>query len=198
MPRPYRLKRRAKRQEETRQKIVEAAVELHGTVGPAQTSISAIAERAGVQRVTVYRHFPDEQSLFQACSGHFNADNPPPDPAPWAEIDDPAVRLRVALGEIYAFYRRTEAMMTNVLRDMVALPALAEAVSSLLDYLEHVRDALAQGWSAPASQKPLLLAAIGHALDFQTWRSLTRQHGLDDAQAVDIMVRLATAVARDE
>ena len=100
--RAYRKRRRAEQEEETRLRITEAAVDLHGSVGPARTTVSAIAERAGVQRATVYRHFPDEEALFAACSSHWAALNPPPDPAAWAEIADPDERLRRALSELYS------------------------------------------------------------------------------------------------
>src|SRR5438876_5193774 len=106
--RPYRLGRRAERQAQTRQRIVEAAVDLHTTVGPAATSISAIADRAGVQRHTVYAHFADETALFHACSSHWIGNNPFPDGAEWLEIVDPGERLRRALGDVYAWYERVE------------------------------------------------------------------------------------------
>src|SRR5689334_1200968 len=115
--RQYTLKRRADKQQQTRQRIVDAAVHLHSSVGPAATTISAIAEQAGVERLTVYRHFPDEQTLLRACSGKWLADNPPPDPGRWAAIDSPPERLRLALADLYAFYARTESMMANLLRD---------------------------------------------------------------------------------
>src|SRR5262245_47780484 len=112
--RPYRMKRRAELEEQTRLRITESAVALHEELGPAQTTISAIAERAGVRRSTVYRHFPDEEALFAACSSHWRAANPPPDPHSWSSIVDPAERTRTALGEVYAFYRRTEAMYVSL------------------------------------------------------------------------------------
>src|ERR671915_1215643 len=102
MTRKYEMKRRARRQEETRRRIIEATVELHQTVGMARTTISAIAEKAGVQRLTVYRHFPDERALFHACTGHWRAANPPPEPGPWSQIADPHERLGMALAEVYA------------------------------------------------------------------------------------------------
>src|SRR3954462_4827896 len=122
MPRKYELKRRAGRQAETHRRIVEATVALHEEVGPAHTSISAIAERAGVERLTVYRHFPDDASLFAACSHRFTEGHPPPDPETWAEIADPVARLRAALGAFYAFYRDGEGMLTNIERDAPQLP----------------------------------------------------------------------------
>ena len=115
--RKYTKRRRAETEQETRQRITEAAMALHGSVGPARTTISAIAEKAGVQRATVYRHFPDEETLFAACSGHFRALNPPPDPAALVETADPATRLRRALTDTYAYSRRTEGMVETVLRD---------------------------------------------------------------------------------
>lgn len=189
MARKYELKRRAERQEETRRRIVEATVALHEELGPARTTISAIAERAGVERLTVYRHFPDERSLFDACGGRFSERTPKPDPAPWARIADPAARLRVALAEIYAYFRRAESMLVHVQRDAPQLPALQEVLVPVHQHWEQVRAVLAAGWEA-SDQDQLLRAALGHALEFQTWRSLVRQHGLTDAQAVSLMVRL--------
>src|SRR5205085_11448064 len=112
--RSYRMQRRAESQERTRQRITESAVELHRTVGPSRTSISAVAARAGVRRSTVYRHFPDEASLFASCSAHWAALNPVPDLEAWAAIDDPETRLRRALLEVFRFYRRTESMLDNL------------------------------------------------------------------------------------
>src|SRR6476469_5926026 len=117
--RPYRMKRRAESQRRTRERITESAVALHGTVGPARTTMSAVAEQAGVRRSTLYRHFPDEASLFEACSAHWAAANPPPDLVAWSLVGDPGERLTQALGELYAFYGRTESMFENLLRDEV-------------------------------------------------------------------------------
>ena len=189
--RKYELKRRAERQAETRQRIAAATAALHQEVGPARTTISAIAARAGVERLTVYRHFPEEQALLEACQRHFLSEHPPPDPAPWAAIADPARRLRVALGEVYAFHRATEAMTANVLRDAPVMPALAAVLGEMARYLAAVVALLAEGWRAPDDRRDLQRAALGHALDFETWRSLTRRQGLTDEQAVSVMVSLA-------
>jgi AcrR family transcriptional regulator len=196
MTRKYELKRRAEKREETRQRIVEATVGLHESVGPLRTTVSAVAERAGVQRLTVYRHFPDERALLAACSGHWVAANPAPDPAPWRKIRDPEERLAEALGEIYAFYRRTEPMMANLVRDAPKMPVLAELLAPYEHYLAAVREILAVGWGARGERRGLLLAALGHALDFGAWRSLARGQGLDDGRAVALMVRMARGAAR--
>src|SRR3712207_3151307 len=143
MTRKYDMKRRAERQEETRRRIVEATVELHETVGMARTTISAIAEKAGVQRLTVYRHFPDERALFSACSAHWNAANPPPNPASWTQIADPEERLRVALMEVYAYHQRAEPMMANFLRDAPVKPVLFEVGAPYLQVFERMRYVLA-------------------------------------------------------
>jgi AcrR family transcriptional regulator len=197
MARKYELKRRAARQEETRRRITEATVELHESVGPARTTISAIAEKAGVQRLTVYRHFPDERALFSACSGHWIAANPPPDPGLWARIAEPEERLKNALGEVYAYYHRTEPMMNNIIRDAPVKPVLREvAAPRRVQHWGRMRDVLAVGWRTRGKRRELLLAAIGHVLDFQTWRSLVREQGLDDEQAVEVMVRMVRCVVR--
>jgi AcrR family transcriptional regulator len=122
--RPYRKKRRAELEEQTRLRITESAVELHGTLGPSRTSMSAIAERAGVRRSTLYRHFPDEVAVFQACSAHWAAAHPPPDLGAWAAIEDPDERLATALGELYAYYRSGESMLANLHRDEALMPTV--------------------------------------------------------------------------
>src|SRR6188508_3394975 len=128
-PRKYQKKLRAEQQEETRRRIVEAMVALHREVGPARTTISAIAERAGVERLTVYRHFPDERSMFQACTAHYATEVPGPDPAKWAGIEEPGERLRVALLAFYDYYRRAEEMLVHAVRDVPRLPALAAVLT---------------------------------------------------------------------
>ena len=189
--RRYEKKRRAELEAETRRRITETAVELHGTVGPSRTSISAIAERAGVRRSTVYRHFPDEVALVAACSAHWEAENPPPDMGAWAAIDDPGVRLRTALGELYAFYRRNEQMMVNLLRDEVTMPVVRERFAGFHGFLAAARELLTRGRPERGRRRDELRAAIGHALAFTTWQSLTREQGLSDDQAVELMCRLA-------
>jgi AcrR family transcriptional regulator len=197
MARKYELKRRAEKQEETRRRITEAAVELHETVGPARASISAIAERAGVQRLTVYRHFPDERALFAACTGHYLSNNPPPDPSPWAGISDPEARLRAALAEVYGYYHRNEPMMSNSVRDALSKPVIFEVLAPLFERWERMRRVLSAGWGTSGGRHELLLAAVGHALDFATWRSLVRGQGLDDGRAVEIMVCAVRCAARE-
>jgi AcrR family transcriptional regulator len=194
MPRKYELKQRARSQAETHQRIVEATVELHSELGPARTTISAIAERAGVQRLTVYRHFPDERSLYAACGGRWRMEHPLPDPSPWAVVEDPAERLQLALGAIYAHFRATEDMTANVRRDLPELPMLQEVAAPMLQYWETAQAMLERGWEARGERRERLHAVIGHAIDFETWRSLARRGGLDDTEVAVLMVRLARAV----
>ena len=193
--RRYEKKRRAELEAETRRRITASAMELHGTVGPSRTSISAVAERAGVRRSTVYRHFPDETALFTACSTHFAETNPLPDLASWESIGDPDERLRVALDELYGYYRRTESMMDNLHRDEVTMPVIRRMFTPFREYLSAAGDTLARGRAARGRRRDELRAAIGHALSFTTWRSLTREQGLDDSQAGELMRELVTGVA---
>ena len=200
MTRTYTLKRRAARMAETRRRIAAATWELHRTVGPARTTISAIAKQAGVQRLTVYQHFPDELSLFRACQAHEFAANPRPDPTTWARIADPEERLPVALRDLYAYYGRSEPILANVQRDAPALPALQRVVAEgRAGFQETVLRILLEGWQDRDARQTLRRAAIGHALAFQTWRSLVRDHGLRDDQAVSLMVALVrcSALAAD-
>ena len=190
-------RRRDGRRERTRQRIVEATVELHETVGVARATISAIAERAGVQRLTVYRHFPDERALLSACSGHWTASNPPPEPGSWSQVADPQERLRVALGEVYAYHRSTESMMSNIVREAPVKPVLLEVSEPYFRHWERMRYVLATGWGVGDERLAMLLATLGHALDFQTWRSLVRQQGLSDERAVEAMAGMVRCLTRD-
>jgi AcrR family transcriptional regulator len=196
-PRPYRQRARAASKADTRQRIVEAAVALHLERGPAQTSINAIAEHAGVNRVTIYRHFPDARTLLEACSAHARHLNPPPDLAAWRRIEDPRERIGVALAQLYDYFRRTEAGWANVLRDAELEPLVKEmAEKRRLADLREARDVLLAGWPAPRTRRPLLRAVLGLAVDFRTWQTLVRREELDDRTAVALMVRLATAVGK--
>jgi AcrR family transcriptional regulator len=192
-PRRYTLKQRAESQAQTRRRIVEAIVALHREVGPARTTISAIAERAGVERLTVYRHFADEGEMFAACSAHFRAEVPGPDPAAWAALHDPAERLRGVLVAQYDYFRRGGDMLVHVARDAPELPALAAVLAPQRAAVARLRDDLVDRWGVRDDARARLAAAIGHALRLDTWRSLTRDGGLDDATAADLMVTLAVA-----
>ena len=193
--RKYEKKRRAEQESETRRRIVEAVFALHGEIGPARTTIKAIAQRAGVERLTVYRHFADEGAIFAACDAHFRSETPPPDPAAWADIVDPAERLRAALVAFYGFYRRGENMIANAERDAVGLPALAVLMAPRDAMLAALREDLLAAWAVGDRARTRLAAAIAHALRFDTWRSLARLQGLEDAEAADLMVDLARAAA---
>lgn len=176
-------------------RIIDAAIDLHGTVGPARTTISAIAEQAGVRRATVYRHFPDERALLLGCSGTWRDRNPPPDPAAWAGQADPAGRLEAALDAIYGWYERVEPMLTAVLRDAETMPIIAEIQQGRLAYLAAVEDALAVGWGVRGTAARRVRAAIGLALDFHAWRGL-HVRGLDRADSVAVMAAAVCAAAR--
>lgn len=193
--RRYEKKRRAELEAETRRRITESAVELHGTLGPARTSISAVAERAGVRRSTVYRHFPDEVALFTACSTHFAESNPVPDLADWEAIADPDERLRTALDELYGYYRRTERMMDNLHRDSVTMPVVKRMFTPFREYLSAARETLIRGRAVRGRRRDTVRAAIGHALAYPTWRSLSREQGLDDEQATELMCNLVAGAA---
>ena len=187
--RKYEMKKRAERHRETRRRIVEATIELHRTRGPANTTISEIAQRAGVNRLTVYNHFPDTTDLLKACSRSWTERHPAPDPTPWAQISDPQERLRTALADLYGFYARTEPMRANVLRDAQTMPELAALLEgTVVPYLEEARGLLAEGWEVRQQGRRRLLATLALALDFHTWRSLERGSGLSRKEAVETML----------
>src|SRR5918993_2378958 len=200
----YELKKRAERQEQTRLRIARAALELHEILGPALTTRSAIAERAGVTRPTVYSHFPDELSLGKACSSLELSDNPLPDPGRWQEIADPERRMRAALGDLYSYFRRREGLWANILRDQEmpltdddpeAQEADAEIMEPIFVHWERMKQSLATGWGKSDESPHLLLGAIGLALDFQTWRAMARTQDLSDEQAIELMVGMVRCAA---
>jgi AcrR family transcriptional regulator len=185
--RRYRKRLRAEQELKTRDAITEATVKLHGTVGPARTTVRAIADEAGVQRATVYRHFPDERTLFAACSGHYMSMHPPPDPSRWAEIADPDERLREALADVYRWWDETEDMMSRVIRDEPLVEGLSDQVQARLAFFDQIASILMRGRGLRGKRKARVDAAIGHALAFSTWQSLVREQRLTTAEAVDLM-----------
>jgi AcrR family transcriptional regulator len=196
MPRKYEMKRRAERVQETRRRITEAAVELHQTVGPARTTVSAVAEKAGVQRHTYYAHFPELKNLYQACMGHYSERNPVPEPSSWTDIADAEERLRVALSEVYAYYSGNEAMVSNVLRDAELDPIVQEIMVPFDQYWETVRDVIAGAFEASGDRHEELLGAVALAQDFQTWQTLVRQQELSQDRAVELMVGMVRCLMR--
>ena len=194
-PGPKRVYRKAKRAEDesrTRERIVDAAEHLHASLGPARTTVSAVADLAGVTRATVYRHFADEESLFLACSRQWLARQELPEPEAWRLVDDPSERLRSGLLDIYGFYRRGEQMMANIHRDVASVPAVVVAA-------RHSRE---QRWLStllapqPGHRRKLVRAAVSHATAFTTWQSLCRGQGLSDRSAVELMVGLVEGIPR--
>jgi AcrR family transcriptional regulator len=206
----YELKKRAERQEETRLRIARATLELHEILGPALTTRSAIAQRAGVTRPTVYSHFPDDLSLGKACSSLGLSENPLPDPGRWEEISDPEERLRAALSDLYSYFRSRERLWANILRDREllyasddpeALEADAEIMGPIFSHWDRMKGTIAAGWGPSERIPRVLLGAIGLALDFQAWRAMVRTQGMSDEQAIELMVdmvRCAADAARPE
>jgi AcrR family transcriptional regulator len=187
MTRTYTLKRRAEQQADTRQRIVEAAIDLHANVGPAATTFSMLAERAGVQRHTVYAHFPDERSLYLACSGLALERSPLPSAEPWRGIADPAERLRRGLGAVYAWFAENAALTGCVLRDAESHPLTREITAlriepSMLSYRQVL------GIGLDERRRAMLHLALG----FPAWRALVQESGLTQEEAVDAMARAIT------
>jgi len=194
--RPYRMTRRAELEAETRQRITESAIALHEQLGPARTTVSAIAEHAGVRRSTVYRHYPDEEALFDACSSHWGAANPPPDPQAWQAIDDHAERTEAALRDLYAFFDRTRGMYASLFRDEALVPIVGRRLRFFYDYLDSVADLLMRGRGLRGRAARRTRAALGHAVAFTTWRSLVEQQELEPDDAVALMCRLVEDAGR--
>lgn len=193
-PRKYRLQRRAERQAATKRRIVEAAVDLHGSVGPSRTSIAAIARRAEVQRNTVYAHFTDEAAIFAACSGLWYERHPPPAPSAFSEIADAGLCLGAVLRATYAYFGRNEAMLANLTRDM-EMAAVQQSAALLAERWVELRDVVVTAFRARGARRKRLQAAVDLALSFETRRTLTRRGGLSDDQAADLMVHTVQGMA---
>lgn len=194
--RKYTKRRRAQQEADTRHRIVSAAAALHGEIGPRDTTVSAIASRAGVQRLTVYRHFPDDQALFEACTAHWLEANPPPAPADWHDLIEPEQRTRTALVALYAYFRRTSEMWRLVHRDRDDVPALRAPLRGFGQYLEGIREDLFSTWSPGRRRAKAVRAVLGHSLKYPTWRSLDGE-GLSDHEMADLAVACLRCLAMD-
>ena len=194
--RPYRKQKRALREQETRQRITEAAVHLHGTVGPANTSVTDVAKLARVSRMTVYSHFPTEVDLFTACSTHWATQNPFPTIDAWTAIEDPAQRLVVALTELYHWYGLKREMLGNVLRDAAIVASLGTVMERFWSpYMDSIVESLAVGWPLDSTDELDVQAALGLAVSFDTWQRLT-EPGLDDQRAASLATRMVVTGVR--
>lgn len=191
--RKYEKRQRAEREAETRRRIVDATISLHASKGGPATTVTAIAALAGVSRLTVYRHFPDERTLLAACTGTYLADNPPPDFPAWGAVADPTERLQVALAELYPFYRRNRDLLARADQEMPSNPVLRDVLSDYTGAIAAMREVLLPGWVA--AEPSLLRAAVGHAIAFGTWESLAVDQGLSDADVARLMVGAVRAAS---
>ncbi|MFZ2099881.1 MAG: TetR/AcrR family transcriptional regulator [Oricola sp.] len=190
--RSYTLRERAKSQEETRNRIVEATMQLHEEIGPRATTISAIAEKAGVQRLTVYRHFEDETAVFQACTAHWLSLNPPPDPADWAGEEDPRRKASATLAAFYRYYKATKRMWTVSFRDVADVPALQGPMAQFAGFVATVADDLVAAFAEDPDGR--IAATLKHALAFPTWSNLDAL-GLDNAAKLALVEAWLDGVA---
>ena len=192
--RGYTMRARQEHVDRTRLRITEATVRLHEEVGPAATTVSAVADRAGVTRLTVYRHFPDDEALVGACATHWGGLHPPPDTASWLSINDPVQRLRAALLDMYTWARAAAPMMTKIYRDLHVMPTF---VGDSLRRQEQDRvTVLARGFPAAGRKAHRLRAALTHATAFPTWQSLCMAGQLHDDEAVELMVAAVLAAVQ--
>ena len=185
--RKYTKTRRAEQQDETRDRIIEAIVALHEEFGPANTSIKAVAEKAGVQRLTVYRHFPDDASIFQACTSHWLKLNPPPDFVDWVNIENADEQTYTVLLAFYRYYRQTEKMWSGAYRDVEEIEALRNVMAGFETFLDQVRDNLLASWKVNGKRKKQLSITLRHSLRFTSWQSLKREN-LNDKQITELVM----------
>jgi len=192
--RKYQKTRRAEQQEQTRDKIVDAAMALHEELGPRATTIKAIAERAGVQRLTVYRHFEDDLAIFQACSSRWLELNPPPDPALWQELASPAERTEEALRNIYTYYASNVRMLSRVYSDAADVPALQEVMGGFRAYLDQIAKDLLKAWQPGSKKRKDVNALLKHAILFSTWESFS-QDKMKEKRIAEVLTKCIASIA---
>jgi AcrR family transcriptional regulator len=193
--RKYEMRKRAAQVAETRARIVEATLDLHRELGPARTTVAEIARRAGVERLTVYKHFPDDAALFRACQAHWLTEAPPPDLSAETQIADPQERLEAVLAALYRWYQQGAQLLRHVTRDAETLPALRETLAMQDEFNERTIELLLKGRSARGPARRRLEAAIAVALDFRTWDTLTAA-ALADAEAAHVAAAMVAGAAR--
>jgi AcrR family transcriptional regulator len=194
--RSYRQTNRAEQVAETRRRLVEAAIKLHATIGPARTSLSQVARAAGLSRPTLYAHFPDESALLRACTFHSLASDPPPDPQTWVQVTSAGERVRRGLAELYDYFERNESLTANILKDMYTVPAMKELHVPILETaFTQMGEILGAGFEdRTEAVRQRRRAAVAVALSFGTWQVLVRQQGLTRSRAVDMMAEFIESV----
>ncbi len=186
---------RAESQKATRRRIIDATMRLHEEVGPRGTTISAIASEAGVQRLTVYRHFPDEKALFEACTSHWLQLNPPPQPESWGSITEPMERTKAAARAFFRYYSATQRMWRRSHRDIGEVPSLGRPMARFSAFVVSVGNDLAAALAHERAASHLVAVTLQHAIAFSTWEDLERL-GLSDAEKSDLVVRWIECVRK--
>jgi AcrR family transcriptional regulator len=197
MARHYTMRGRAAATDQTRRRIIEAAIALYQARGPADTTISAVAHHAGVERLTVYRHFPDERLLLDACWHYWATLHPLPPVERWKAIADPRQRLRAGLDALYAYYDAAGSLLERLLLDRARMPALADVMRPFDDWIADARAHLLDGWGAHGRSRHWITALVDHALAFATWASLSRSGTLQPGEAARLLCRAVADIARD-
>ena len=195
-PRIYQQRARAAGRARTRDQILDAALALHEEVGFAATTIAAIADRAGVQRLTVYRHFPDDRLLVDSCAARWRASHPAPADS-WSAIADPRQRVRIALDALYGYYATAAPTLAQLLRERERIPLVGSWLESHDRLIANLRDGLGEGWGLSGRPRAWLDAFVAHALSVDSWRSLVQDAGLSPADAARLMARSVADLARD-
>lgn len=191
------MRQRATSADQTRRRIIEAAIALYEARGPADTTISAVAEHAGVQRLTVYRHFPDERLLLDACWDYWAALYPLPPLHRWEAIPDPRQRLRAGIDALYIYYEGAGSLLERLLIDRARMPALVEVMRPFDEWSTAARERLLEGWGAHGRPRQWIVALVDHALGFTTWASLARGGVLQPGEAARLLCRAIADIARD-
>ena len=185
------MRRRAETVDLTRRRITDAAIRLHTTVGPSATSMSAVAEAAGVTRLTLYRHFPSKDALFGACMGHWRSLHPPPDPEAWRDISSFRARAEAAIDELYGWYAQNGDELYPIYRDAAFTPQSNQRARRATN--DRIVAAVL-GDVSPATAGRRLQAALGHVVSFWTWRSLAVEQSLSTGGAAQMALQFVLAM----
>ena len=188
------MTKRAELMDRTRRQITEAAVRLHTSVGPSATSMSAVADEAGVTRVTLYRHFPSSEALFGACMAHWRALHPSPDPAEWRAVSSFEQRVRRAVAEVYAWYGENGDDLFPLYRDAAFTPA--STIAARRANTDRMVESILAGLELPLAHRRRLVAICGHLLRFWTWHSLRVEQGMSANEASEVAAEILLRAVR--
>ena len=196
-PRRYRSDRRQAGVDETRRRIVGAAVALHAEQGAMATSFAQVAKRADVAVPTVYKHFPNQAALLQSCTGHVFACSPALGPEIYRGLATAEARLAALAKAAFAVHRFQAPWMRRGIHEAALMPDLAKIVDEARSQFRRLV-ALALEPRFAGRPPAGLVALIEILLGFSAWQRLAEEAGLSQSGAEERAAAALFALLRAE